>query len=81
MHTRNHGRELFSLTQPQFSTLQKECLFLCTPPPFPPLFPIFPHSPHFSSLQRPTSDPPTGKKWHFWAFHTRAFPIFPQKPK
>ena len=49
MQPQNHERVLFPPTQPQFSTLHKECLFLCQHfPHSAPFSPIFPHIPPFS---------------------------------
>ena len=82
MQPHSHGTLLlgdFLSTHPEFSTLSKECLFLCLIflhfPPLPPQFP---------SLLRPIGDlapPICPPKVASLGLSHRAFPIFLQKAK
>ena len=74
MQTQNHKGVLFSPTQPQFSTVQLECLFLC------PFCPVLPLPPRFSSPRRPISDPNLLAKSGIVEPSTHTFPD-PQHPK
>ena len=55
MQPHDHGRVLFSSTQPQLSTLHEECLFLCLVFGH---FPQYPIRPPFPSPHRPITEPP-----------------------
>ena len=81
MQPHHHGRVLVSSTQPQFSTLHKECLFLCLASPHPPLF--SPFLPHFPPLRGPLVTPlpqSTAKSGIVGPF-TLSFPQFSSKTK